>query len=232
LKNRHRERAIGRREALRRVVAGAGASAALPALGAAAAKPAATMPHASMPEAPALGSAEPPDPSLSAADWKPLGSAEPPDPSLSAADWKPKFFDEHQNKTVIVLSDLIIPETDTPGAKAAYANRFIDLLLSVEAPEKQKQYLEALGWLDGYCLSNFGSPFVTLGPAQQNEMLGLLTRPSNDARISYGVKLFSLVKQSIVWAYYSSEIGTLKELKYETNPFQPEFPGCKHPEGH
>src|SRR2546422_5750167 len=99
LKNRHRERAIGRREALRRVVAGAGASAALPALGAAAAKPAATMPHASMPEAPALG------------------SAEPPDPSLSAADWKPKFFDEHQNKTVIVLSDLIIPETDTPGAK-------------------------------------------------------------------------------------------------------------------
>ena len=214
MKNRHRERAIGRREALRRVVAGAGASAALPALGAAAAKPAATMPHASMPEAPALG------------------SAEPPDPSLSAADWKPKFFDEHQNKTVIVLSDLIIPETDTPGAKAAYANRFIDLLLSVEAPEKQKQYLEALGWLDGYCLTNFGSPFVTLGPAQQNEMLGLLTRPSNDARISYGVKLFSLVKQSIVWAYYSSEIGTLKELKYETNPFQPEFPGCKHPEGH
>ena len=48
-----------------------------------------------------------------------LGAAEPPDPSLSSPDWKPKFFDEHENETVVVLSDLIIPATDTPGAREA-----------------------------------------------------------------------------------------------------------------
>ena len=35
-----------------------------------------------------------------------------------------------QNETVITLSELIIPTTDTPGAKAAKVNEFIDGVLS------------------------------------------------------------------------------------------------------
>ncbi len=54
---------------------------------------------------------------------------------LAAPGWKPKFFDEHQNDTVMVLSDLIIPATDTPGAKEALANRYIDLVLAAEKPD-------------------------------------------------------------------------------------------------
>src|SRR5437867_10734692 len=57
---------------------------------------------------------------------------------LSRGDWKPAFLDEHQNQTLIVLSDLIIPETDTPGAKQALVNRFIDLLLSAKTPDIQR----------------------------------------------------------------------------------------------
>ena len=30
-----------------------------------------------------------------------------------------KAFDPHQNATVVTISELIIPQTDTPGAKAA-----------------------------------------------------------------------------------------------------------------
>src|SRR5262245_12668492 len=39
--------------------------------------------------------------------------------SLADPNWKPAFLSEHQNDTLIVLSDVIIPATDTPGAKAA-----------------------------------------------------------------------------------------------------------------
>jgi glucoside 3-dehydrogenase (cytochrome c) hitch-hiker subunit len=204
---------MGRRQALQRLVTGAGATAALPALGRAeAAKPA--MPSMPMP------------PQLS------LGAAEPPDPALSSPDWKPKFFDEHENETVTVLSDLIIPDTDTPGAKAAQVNRFIDLYLAAETAETQKQYLQALAWLDGYCLSKYTKPFTGLARSEQDEVLTLFTpRPAN-REPAPGVQQMGMLKGSIVEAYYSSEIGAVQELKYQTNPFQAEFPGCKNPEEH
>ncbi len=206
---------MGRRQMLKRFAAGAGASAALPVLGRVApADTPGSMPGMPMPEGQALG------------------SAEPPDPALSAADWKPKFFDTHENETVIALSDLIIPDTETPGAKAARVNRLIDQLLSVETSEVQKQILQALGWLDGHCLSKFSKPFTGLQRAEQEEVLKLLTHESRVPQITYGVELFRMVKGSIVEAYYSSEIGTLQELGYQTNPFQTEFPGCKNPEEH
>lgn len=214
MKKQKNEGGMNRREVLRRLVAGAGASAALPGLGEAALKHDLASHSMAVPRQTALG------------------SAQPADPALGAADWKPKFFDSHQNETVTALSDLIIPDTDTPGAKAALANRFIDLLLSAEAPETQQQYVQALGWLDGHCFSQYEKPFVQLSPAQQAEVLTLLTHENDNPLIAHGVMLFRNVKSSIVEAYYSSEIGMLQELKYETNPFQSEYPGCKNPDEH
>ena len=57
-----------------------------------------------------------------------------PAPPAAAAAWKPLFFNAHQNETVSILSELIIPATDTPGAKAAKVNEFIDLMLSAGGP--------------------------------------------------------------------------------------------------
>jgi hypothetical protein len=74
---------------------------------------------------------------------------------LAAPGWKPKFFDEHQNETVMVLSDLIIPATDTPGAKEALANRYIDLVLAAEKPEAQKAFLNSLSFLDGESMRRY-----------------------------------------------------------------------------
>ncbi len=205
---------IGRRELLRRLAAGAGASVALPAQGRAASTPEADMPGMPMPQ------------------QESLGSAQPPDPRLTAKDWKPSFFDAHENETVIAISNLLIPDTDTPGAKAALCNRFIDLLLDASDTDTQKKYLEALGWLDGYCLSQYSRPFTRLGQDQQEKVLTLLTQEKPSAETAHGARLFAVIKESIVRAYYTSEIGLLQELKYQTNPYQPEFPGCKNPEEH
>jgi hypothetical protein len=60
----------------------------------------------------------------------------------------------------------------------------------------------------------------------------LLTHPNSDPHFTRGVELFSTLKGSITRAYYSSQIGALQELKYETNPFEPEFPGCPNAEEH
>jgi hypothetical protein len=205
---------ISRRKALKELMAGAGATAALPALG----QPVLAM-HA-RPQAQAVASE------------MALGCAQPPDPALTSPDWKPKFFDAHQNETVMALSGLIIPDTDTPGAKTVQVNRFIDLLLAAESPETQKRYYEALAWLDGHCLAEFSKPFTSLDPREQEYMLTLLTQPNDDPDIRHGIELFRVLKGSIVQAYYTSTTGLLKELNYQTNPYQTGMPLCKHPGGH
>ena len=44
--------------------------------------------------------------------------------------WKPKILTEEQNDIVTVICDMIIPETETPGAKTLQVNRFMDLIVS------------------------------------------------------------------------------------------------------
>jgi hypothetical protein len=87
---------------------------------------------------------------------------------LAAAGWKPLFLDEHQNETLIVLSDLIIPATDTPGAKEALVNRYIDLVLAAETRETQRAFLNSLGYLDGESMRRFKAAFRYLSREDQD----------------------------------------------------------------
>jgi glucoside 3-dehydrogenase (cytochrome c) hitch-hiker subunit len=233
---------LDRRELLRHLAAGAGVTgaAALPsrALWRGELRPgapaAAALPAAGAPQSADAGIA--------------LGDAQPPDAALAAADWKPAFFDEHQDATVLAIADLMIPATNTPGARAAQVDRFIDLMLSTEAPgtgeessgtdfadllirkgtmAAQQRYVAALNWLDGYCLGHYTKPFKALDTAEQQAVLDLVTHPASGPEIGAGADLFALIKSSIVTAYYSSETGARQELKYQTNPFQPNMPGCE-----
>ncbi|MBO0912658.1 MAG: gluconate 2-dehydrogenase subunit 3 family protein, partial [Acidobacteria bacterium] len=78
------------------------------------------------------------------ADLTPAGRGEDGSKALSAPDWKPAFLNDHENETLIALADVIIPATDTPGAKDALVNRFLDLLFSIEPTESQRQFRDAL----------------------------------------------------------------------------------------
>src|ERR1700730_6042050 len=75
-------------------------------------------------------------------DLTPAARGEDGSKFLTDPNWKPAFFDSGQNETLIVLSDVIIPATDTPGAKEALVNRFLDLMLSVQPAEFQQQVLD------------------------------------------------------------------------------------------
>jgi len=55
----------------------------------------------------------------------------------------------HWNDTVVAMIDQIIPATDTPGAKGARVNEFIDLILTEWAtPEERKTFLDGLAGID------------------------------------------------------------------------------------
>jgi hypothetical protein len=100
----------------------------------------------------------------------------------TAAPWKPLFFDKHQNETVTALAELIIPRTDTPGAKDARVNEYIDLILNDGPQEGRIRFVQGLSWLDGYALRLHEKPFVRCTAEQQTAMLTALDRAGTTAQ--------------------------------------------------
>jgi len=151
---------------------------------------------------------------------------------LARADWKPVFLDDHQNQTLIVLSDALIPATDTPGAKAALVNRFIDALLAAETHDTQKSFLESLAYLDGESFARHRAAFVYLAPDRQIQLLTFMAYPhtletwDENAPGGYrGHAHFNTLKDWVSRAYYSSPAG-MQALGYTGVPGGV-FEGCK-----
>ena len=150
-------------------------------------------------------------------------------------NWKASFLNEQQNETLIALSDVIIPATNTPGAKEALVNRYIDLLLSVQPAEFQRQFVNALSFIDGESQKQFGKEFKALA---LDDQIWLLTpwayarRPSHwmegNESADPGQEHFGRLKALIAAAYYGSEIGQ-KELGWDEEFTHGPYEGCTHP---
>jgi len=155
----------------------------------------------------------------------------PVSPSRKTGPWVPKFFNAHQNETVTALAELIIPQTETPGAKAAKVNEFIDLVLGEENPKVQQEFLRGLDWIDLKSKRLFSLRFAELKPEQQKTLLdGIADDANTEAEDQVGVSFFKNVKARTVFAFYTSEIGIHQELQYKGLDYLTEFPGCSHPE--
>ncbi len=157
---------------------------------------------------------------------------------LARPDWKPVFLNAEQNETLVVLSETMIPATDTPGAKEALVNRFLDLVLSVSPVRFQKEFLDSLAWFDAASVARYKSSFVNLPVEERHDLMNLAAWPhtqvqwgASDSGFS-GHDHFRNLKAWIASAYYSSPIG-LKELGWDGWPARGTFRGCEHePEGH
>ena len=141
----------------------------------------------------------------------------------TAAAWKPKVLTPHQNATVITVSELIIPQTDTPGAKAANVNRVIDAVLLEGREGDRAKFLAGLTALDERSKTEFGKPFVDATPDQHTAMLTKLSTEPVD-------EFFEAIKSMTIIGYYTSEVGMREEMGDNGNLFFAEFKGCEHPE--
>jgi hypothetical protein len=155
---------------------------------------------------------------------------------LARPDWRPRFLSDHQSGTLAAFGDLVIPETDTPGAAAALAHRFIDHLLAAETPEVQRSFLRSLAYLDGEARTRYGRAFLFLSGEDRVAFLTFLAYPHRlvtwiDNRPEFeGYDHFTLLKRWVVRAYYSSEAG-MRELGWDESHMHGDFPGCPHPAG-
>jgi hypothetical protein len=141
-----------------------------------------------------------------------------------------KALNPHQNATVMTISELIIPQTDTPGAKAARVNEFIDLIVADWYDDEEKStFLTGLEDVDRRSQNSFNKDFVECSGKQQVQLLNDLDEESNvktentvGRRAKNAVPeqkhFFAMIKQLTLIGYYTSEIGFVQELHEEIIP--------------
>ena len=141
-----------------------------------------------------------------------------------------KFFTEAENRTVIEMSERIIPSDDhSPGAKAVQVNEYIDLVVS-ESPDFTRQtWRNGLAAINKMSSEKFGKAFADASVEQQIELLKEISKNERSPQ-TVEERFFRTIKYATIDGYYTSEIGIKKELQYKGNSFLKEFTGCTHPE--
>jgi hypothetical protein len=133
------------------------------------------------------------------------------------ADSEPRFLSQNQFLTLQQIVDLIIPETDTPGALGANVHHFVDLMLAEWASaERQARYVRGLEDIDGRARKVGVDSFSASTSAQRIELLQTLDKEAF-AKDSADI-FFGELKKMVLFAYYSSEPGATLELKYQRIP--------------
>jgi hypothetical protein len=138
-----------------------------------------------------------------------------------------KTLNPHQNATVTTIAEIIIPQTNTAGAKAARVNEFIDLILTewYDAEEKST-FMTGLTDVDSRTRDLYGKDFVDCGEKQQVEVLQALddevAEREQDARRRRShppeKNFFFMMKQLTLVGYYTSQVGFEQELHGEIIP--------------
>src|SRR3954471_16093280 len=170
------------------------------------------------------------------AGLKPAARGEDGSKVLTDPNWKAVFLNDHPNETLIVFSDVIIPSTDTPGAKAALVNRYLDLLLSVQPTDFQTQFVNGLAFIDTESQKQFAKDFRDLASEDQIWLLTAWAYPSDSDRwieqtvgkADPGQEHFERLKALIAAAFYGSEVGQ-KELGWDGEFTHGPYEGCEHP---
>ena len=149
-----------------------------------------------------------------------------------ALPFAPKALNKEQLETVATLVELIIPTTETPGARAALVDRFIDNVLANARPGDKERFVSALAWLDARSAAlNGGKAFTAATPEQQTAILTRLAAESgHEADDQPGVPFFNAVKAMTISGYYSTQIGLEQELGDKGQLFSAVFEGCTHKE--
>lgn len=142
------------------------------------------------------------------------------------AAWQPVFFNKEQAALVSEVTELIIPRTDTPGAKDAGVPAFIDVMLKdVYEEEDRQRYVTGLQAFDQAARTAHGKAFVELSKPQQTELLRKfhdeavaqeLSRESPPKKLERPFIL--MTKELTLLGFFTSKPGATEVLQYAAVP--------------
>ncbi len=133
------------------------------------------------------------------------------------------LFDKKQVRLLNEIADTIIPDTSTPGAKAAKVGQFMAVIVSdCYEPDDQKRFMEGLATLQAASEKANGKTFQKSTSAQRTALLNGLDKEQLDyhKRKKSGEPnhYFRTIKDLVLWGYFSSEIGATQALRHVEIP--------------
>lgn len=128
-------------------------------------------------------------------------------------------FDQQQHALLDQVSELIMPATDTPGARAAGVAGFIEVIVGeYYKDEERAAFLRGLADVDARSQSLFAKPFLQCTEPQQTTVLTGLEAESRAMPPGSPQHFFARMKNLTLYGYYTSEIGYTQELQQTFMP--------------
>ena len=142
------------------------------------------------------------------------------------------------------IAETILPETSTPGAKAAKAGAFMALMVTEAYDERARQvFQQGLRQLDEACRQAHAVSFMQASAAQRLSLVEALDReqhavmedrapkrrvraPGAPAESDEPAHYFRMMKELTLLGYFTSEIGCTRAMRYVESPgrFDPNAP--------
>jgi hypothetical protein len=127
------------------------------------------------------------------------------------------------------IADTILPETKTPGAKAAGVGAFMALMVTDTYDVREQRLFSAgLRSIERLCMAQHGVSFLAASPAQRRTLLEQLDREQYTGRPPDGDEerrphYFRMIKELTLLGYFTSEVGCTQAMRYVETPgrFEP-----------
>ena len=143
-------------------------------------------------------------------------------------DWKPAFLSQDQSIIVTQVADIIIPKTDTPGAKEAGVPEFIDLMLKdCYSKEDQDRFLAGIQSFDEEAKKQYGDAFLDLEPEKKLDYVNQVHVAALEERKKdrEAPRPFILtMKELTLLGFFTSQPGAEQVLQYVAVPGS--YKGC------
>jgi len=142
--------------------------------------------------------------------------------------YTPSFFTEDQARIVMEVAEIIIPKTDTPGAKDAGVPGFIDVMLKdCYKKEDQDRFIAGLTAFDEEAKKAYGDSFIYCKPEQQVELVTKTHAAAlAEAKENKEAKrpFILMAKELTLLGFFTSEPGATQVLQYVAVPGS--YKGC------
>lgn len=144
-------------------------------------------------------------------------------------DWKPVFLNEDQASVITQVSEIIIPGTDTPGAKDVGVPSFIDQMLKeVYSPEDQEWFTSGLQAFNEEAKKAYGEEFTGLDEEDQQALVKKIHDEAIEAERTIDPEpkrpFILMMKELTMLGFFTSEPGATQILQYV--PVPGAYKGC------